>query len=271
MEENKRDQTLVRTDKTVPTALIVDDEPLVRAHLRKLLTTQGVEVVGEAGNSTDALRLTEDLHPDLLFLDIRMPGLTGLQLAGALQYSSVNSRIIFVTGYSEHALEAFEHGALDYLVKPVSLERLAKTLARVRNLRTEPPSVPETSQTISEAAASAGPLQRLPIRSGYAVRLVRIEEIRWVRSRDKRIVVTTRDGEFPTYYTLTQLEALLPADQFFRIHESCIVRLNEIEELLFLGNHSYSVQLVGGQELPVGRSRYAALQQRLGIDQLPPA
>lgn len=252
----------------MPTALIVDDEPMVRAHLRKLLTTQGVEVIGEAGNSNEALQLTEDLRPDLLFLDIRMPGLTGMQLAGALQFSSVNSRIIFVTGYSEHALEAFEHGALDYLVKPVSAERLAKTLIRARGALADAQGRQDATQAIANAAASAGTMQRLPIRSGYTVRLVRIEEILWARSRDKRVVVVTKDGEFPTYYTLTQLEALLPADLFFRIHDSCIVRLNEIEELLFLGNHTYSVQLVGGQELPVGRSRYAALQQRLGIDQL---
>lgn len=254
---------------TPPTALVVDDEPLARAHLIKLLSAQGVNVIGEAGDSTDALRLAEDLHPDLLFLDIQMPGLTGMHLAGALQFSSANSHIIFVTGFSEHALQAFEHGALDYLVKPVSAERLAKTLARVRALLSAPaPRITATESVMQDVAASE-PIQRLPIRTDYAVRLVRVEDIRWAQSRQKRVVIVTADGEFPTYYTLTQLESLLPADQFQRIHDSCIVRLNLVEEILFLGNHTYGVLLTGGQELPVGRSRYAALQQKFGVSGLP--
>lgn len=257
-----------RKSDTLLTALIVDDESLPRAHLRKLLQAQDIKVVGEAGNSAEALQFAETLRPDLLFLDIQMPGLTGMQLASALQFSSANSQIIFVTGYSEHALEAFDRGALDYLLKPVSSERLAQALVRARSLLAGAQVVQQAALAIQEEATNAGVLQRLPIRSGYAVRLVRIEEIVWAKSREKRVIVVTREGEFPTYYTLTQLEALLPPDQFLRIHDSCIVRVNEIDEILFLGNHTYSVQLSSGQTLPVSRSRYAALQQRLGVEPL---
>jgi DNA-binding LytR/AlgR family response regulator len=253
------------------TALVVDDEALARAHLSKLLAAQGVHILGEAGDGSEALRLAEDLQPDLLFLDIQMPGLTGMQLAGALQFSSANSHIVFVTGYSEHALQAFDHGALDYLVKPIAAERLAKTLARVRALLASPQRRQDIAQAMPQTVAAGEPLQRLPIRTDYAVRLVRVEEIQWAKSQQKRVVIATKDGEFPTYYTLTQLESLLPADQFFRIHDSCIVRLNLIEEILFLGNHTYGVLLTGGQELPVGRSRYAALQMKLGVGSLPSA
>src|SRR5437762_7674024 len=114
------------------TALIVDDEPLARVHLRRLLEGQEVEILGEAESATLALQQAEDLQPELLFLDIQMPGLTGMQVASALLHLDVSPLIVFVTGYSEHAVTAFEHDALDYLVKPVAADRLAKTLVRAR-------------------------------------------------------------------------------------------------------------------------------------------
>jgi DNA-binding LytR/AlgR family response regulator len=255
------------------TALIVDDEPLARRHLRGLLEEQGVEVVGEAEQAAAAIQLAEDLQPDLLLLDIQMPGLTGLQLAEALQQGSARSLVIFVTGYSEFAAAAFEQAVLDYVVKPASATRIAKTLARARERiaaaraagspgRAPGHWVAETP----EPPPAAERLRRLPIRKDYSVRLVRVEEILSAVAREKRVFVRTEDGEeHRTYYTLTQLERLLPADLFLRVHDSCIVRLTAVEEILFLGNHSYAVRLAGGEQLPVGRSRYAGLQERLGI------
>jgi two-component system LytT family response regulator len=251
------------------TALIVDDEPLARAHLRRLLESQGVQVVGEAENAAEALQLAEELEPDLLLLDIQMPGLSGLQLAGALQQSSTGSLLIFVTGFSEHAVAAFEHAALDYLVKPVSAARLAKTLARAYARLADAEARAEASRQVAQSAvAEANVLKRLPVRLDYAVRLLRIEEILYARSGDKRVAVRTREGEFRTYYTLNQLEALLPTSLFLRIHDSCIVNLTEVEEILFLGNHTYAVRLTTGEQLPVGRTRYAQLQERLGLQNI---
>lgn len=256
------------------TALIVDDEPLAREHLRYLLEQQQVEVIGEADDAGMAIQLTEDLQPDLLLLDIQMPGMTGLQMAEALHHSAANALIIFVTGYSEYAATAFEHAALDYLVKPVSASRLAKTLARARTQLRRAATTPDP--TSDEGAEGTGrptgetkpieTLRRLPIRKDYSVRLVRVEEILCAVAREKRVFVRTQDGEeHRTYYTLTQLEGLLPSDLFLRIHDSCIVNIHEVEEIIFLGNHTYAVQLTQGEQLPVGRQRYATLQQRLGL------
>jgi DNA-binding LytR/AlgR family response regulator len=255
------------------TALIVDDEPLARGHLRRLLEEQNVEIIGEAEQAAAAIQLAEDLRPDLLFLDIQMPGLTGLQLAEAIQQSSADPLLIFVTGYSEHATAAFEHAALDYLVKPVAATRLAKTLARVRERLSDAGArATVANQVHNQAAAEAASteatrLRRLPIRKDYAVRLVRVEEIICAVAREKRVFVRTTDGdEHRTYYTLTHLESLLPNDIFLRIHDSCIVNMNAVEEVLFLGNHTYAVRLSNNEQLPVGRSRYAALQRRLGLE-----
>src|ERR1019366_4593470 len=109
-------------------ALIVDDEPLARVHLRRQLEAQGVEIVGEAENALDALSLAKELQPDLMFLDIKMPGMSGMQLAESMRTLDVQPLLIFVTGYSEYALVAFEIEAVDYLLKPVSADRLVKTL-----------------------------------------------------------------------------------------------------------------------------------------------
>ena len=148
------------------TALIVDDEPLARAHLRRLLEAQHLSILGEAENVPEALQLTEDLRPDLLFLDIQMPGLSGMQAASALLHLAHAPLIIFVTGYSEHAVAAFEQDALDYLVKPVSPDRLTITLLRAKERLCDQPT-----GSRSEAGRSARRRERTPPVAAGAERL----------------------------------------------------------------------------------------------------
>lgn len=251
------------------TALIADDEPLARAYLRRMLEAQGVAVAGEAENGVQAVQQAEDLQPNLLFLDIQMPGLTGLQVASALIYLEQSPRIIFVTGYSEHAVAAFEHDALDYLVKPVAPERLAKALERARLYLDDKTRREQTRERIARRLSEAPPLRRLPVREDYTVRLIRVEEILCAAARDKRVYVRTAASEYRTYYTLTQLETLLPPEQFVRIHNSYLVPIERIEALDFLGNHSYVVRLSDGSQVPVGRTRYPELRLRLGLQNDP--
>lgn len=255
------------------TALIVDDEPLARLYLRRLLVEQSVTVLGEAEDVATALEKAETLQPDLVFLDIQMPGLTGMHMARALSQLDVPPLVVFVTGYSEHAVAAFENDAIDYLLKPVPPERLALTLARARSrlsARRKPEHPPSAATEHPDTAPEkTGLLRRVPIREDYAVRLLRLTDIVWAESRDRRVWVrTSAGGEHRTYYTLTQLEQMLPADQFVRVHDSYLAALDSIEELIFLGNHAYEIRMAGGQRLPVGRTRYAELRRRLGI-QLP--
>jgi DNA-binding LytR/AlgR family response regulator len=249
----------------VVSALIVDDEPLARAHLRRLLEAQNVEICAEAENAAQALQLAEDRRPDLLFLDIQMPGLTGMQAASALMHLDAPPLVIFVTGYSEHAVAAFEQDALDYLLKPVAPERLARTLVRARERLADRTALRSVEEQVDTRATESEPLKRLPIREDYVVRLLRVEEILCAVSREKRVWVRTVAGEHRTYYSLSQLESLLPPDTFCRIHDSCLVNLDKVEELVFLGNHSYMVRLSNEELVPVGRTRYAELQRRLGL------
>lgn len=245
-------------------AVIVDDEPLARAHLRRLLEIQGVAIQGEAENAAEALQLAEDLQPDLLLLDIQMPGLSGMQLASALMHLDSPPILVFVTGYSEYALEAFEHNALDYLVKPVAPDRLAKTLAKVRERLNDKQARRIAEERILDQEIEK-PLRRIPVREDYAVRLIRVEDIYCAVARSKRVFLHTKEAEFRTYYTLTNLEAMLPPERFLRIHDSALVDLERVEEILFLGNHSYRVRLSNALQLPVARTRYPELQRRLGL------
>ena len=257
--------------------LIVDDEPLARAHLRRQLEALGETVSGEAEEATEALQKAESLRPDVVFLDIQMPGITGLQLAAAIQSLDGPPLVVFVTGYSEHALAAFERNALDYLAKPVSTDRLSKSLARARERlddraarrsNSDTPTVDKSNRE-EESAYEITPLTRLPVRDNYTVRFVRVEDILCAVARDKRVAIRTAKGETRTYYTLSQLGTLLPSDRFLRIHDSCIVNVEQIQELHSLGSHSYAVSLTNGIQLPVSRSRFPALQQRLHLSLLP--
>jgi DNA-binding LytR/AlgR family response regulator len=249
------------------TAVVADDEPLTRAYLKRQLESQFVRVLGEADNAAEALQLVQEFVPDLLFLDIRMPGLTGVQCANALLQLDTITQIVFVTAYEEYALDAFEHGALDYLVKPVPPERLAATLVRARQRLNDVVARQQMAVNAARRAKSGVSIRRLPIREDYAVRLLRVDEIIYATAREKRVFVSAAGSEYRTFYTLAQLETLLPPEQFFRIHDAWLVNLDQIEELCFLGNHSYVVILTNRQQLPVSRYRYADLQRRLGIDE----
>jgi len=247
------------------TALVADDEEFARTHLCRVLEELGTAVQGEAADAAEAIQKTEDLKPDVLFLDVQMPGLSGLQVAGALVQLERPPVIVFVSAFTEYAVPAFEQNALDYLVKPVSPARVARTLARARSRMADVEARARLRERLTSAMMSAPPMRRLPIRVDYAVRLIPMADIRLAVSRERRVFVCTSESEFRTYYSLSQLEEILPQDQFVRIHDSCIVRLDLIEEINFLGNHSYCVTLSGGQQAPVGKTRYSELQQKLGI------
>ena len=242
--------------------VVIDDEELARAHLCKMLSDADVDVIAQGENGLEALSLTEAIQPDLVFLDIQMPDMTGMQAAAALENFDEPPHVVFVSGYSEYAIEAFDRQAFDYLIKPVAPERLARTLERVSKV------IAANRPGKTEATAPSQhltPLQRLPVRTDYSIKLLRLDEIECAFSRDRKVYVKVSGVEHRTYYTLSQLETLLPPAEFMRIHASAMVRLARIDAVNFLGNHTYSVTLQGGSVLPVGRVYYADLQARLGI------
>jgi len=240
-------------------ALVVDDEPLPRLHLVRLLEEAGLGTVRQAPGAAQCLEIMarERERPHWLFLDVRMPGVDGLSLADIIRAApGAAPAIVFVTGYEDYAVQAFECAAVDYLLKPVRRERLAITLGRLAAA-----GAPRAADP-----ASAGVLQRLPIRTDYATRLVDIDEIVAAYAHEKKVQVVTRDASYPTYYTLSQLEERLPADRFLRVHDGWIVNLAEVLEIHNLGSQTYQIRLRHHpRPAPVSRRRVHELHRRLGL------
>ena len=200
--------------------LIVDDETLARARLRGLLTrVADVEIVGEAGDGAAALHACDTHRPDLVMLDIRMPGMDGLEVARQLAAQPSPPLIAFCTAFDAHALSAFESAALDYLVKPVREERLAETLRRART-------------RLGVAVPVAGPQARTQLcaRLGGHLRLIPVADIRYLQAEEKYVVVHHAQGEDLIEESLKSLEEEF-GDRFVRIHRNCLVARERILEL----------------------------------------
>ena len=231
-------------------ALIVDDESPARAYLRELLREEsGVAIVGEAANGADGLDLIRSLAPDLVLLDIQMPDLDGLSLVARLEGMEPLPLFVFVTGYDDYAVKAFEIEAVDYLCKPFGRERLSLALERVgRRLRPPDPDPPET------AAASPRWLTRLAIKENEGIVFVPVDQILWLEAANKYVVVHANGRDHILRQTIQSLEDQLDPDQFLRIHRSILVRKAAVRGLHPLFHGDYVVKLVTGTELTLSRT-----------------
>ena len=248
----------------VATALIADDEPLLRNSLRRLLTHAwpGLNVIAEARNGREAVEQFEALQPDICFLDVQMPGLSGVDAA---RYIGRGAHLVFVTAFSQYAVEAFERGALDYLVKPVESKRLAETVARLQDRLRAAQPVPDTDALIEQLAArlrkdaAPAPLRWIRASVGPTVRLISIDEIDYLRSDEKYTRIAWhgdegRSGEALIRTPLKELVGQLDAGQFVQVHRAVVVNLHAISHVTRGDNETASIHLKGRDELlPVSR------------------
>ena len=225
-----------------PRALIAEDEPLLAQGLKDALAVAWPElqVIALAGNGIEALHLIDAERPDVIFLDIRMPGLTGLEvaaeLADRLDEGEPVPRIVFVTAYDEYALKAFELAAVDYLQKPVSAKRLSMAVERLKAQLAAPKQ--NLAQLVSKlqqlmgastgAASGDGPLKIIRAAVGNTVRMIPVEEVCYFQAADKYTSVVTRDAEALIRTPLKELLAQLPQDRFRQIHRGTVVNIMEI-------------------------------------------
>ncbi len=233
-------------------ALVVDDEAPSRSELRFLLGEAGdVEVVGEASNAMEALQLIKAIPYDVIFLDINMPGLSGVQLAEALTAHPRPPAIVFVTAHSEHAVKAFEVKAADYLVKPVELERLRKAIARLTPV------------------AEQGPVrvERIPVEKAGKKLLVSVEDILYIMAKDDYSYLHTAADRYLSTMSLASLETKLDAAGFFRIHRRYLVNLSRVKEVVPMYGGTLLLTLTddNATQIPVSRRRVPALKKALGL------
>lgn len=242
--------------------ILVDDEPLARERLRTLLheTEVNVEIVGEAGSGQDAVPLIYEAQPDVVFLDVQMPVLDGFDVVDLL--SAPRPHIVFVTAYDEYALRAFDVHALDYLTKPVRLKRLAKTLRRVQAATGSKASQQQQLDALRRTRRDT-PLRRLTVHVGRRLRIVPLEEIRWIEADDKLVFAYLTDTKYRTDFTLDELEQRLD-ERFVRTHRSTIVNLEVVRELIPGASGTYRIRLDDGTKLPVARRRASDVKTVLG-------
>ncbi|MEK7824330.1 MAG: response regulator, partial [Candidatus Eisenbacteria bacterium] len=213
-------------------AVIADDEPRARQFLARLLSEQSeIDVVGEAKGGAETLALVARLSPDVVFLDIQMPDLSGLEVARHLTGPEAPV-VVFVTAYDQHAVEAFEVAALDYLLKPIRRERLAEAVRRVAHeVRSGRRAAGQEAAVRSvlkspEVQQSLEPLRRLPVRFRREVKLLDLEQVVRIVSRDRVVLACAEGREYLVDYTLQELEERLPPGQFVRAHRAALVNID---------------------------------------------
>ncbi len=256
--------------------LIVDDEPLARARIAELLADEpDVEIVGEATNGDGAIEEIRELDPDLVFLDVQMPGRSGLDVVRAIGPDAMPPTI-FVTAYDQYALTAFDVAAVDYLVKPFDDDRFEQAFRRARRiaqleqvghladrLRSVLDHGVARDRASAHAAAGMAYLERVAVESRGQLRIVPVEKIEYIAAAGPYVTLHTADGRFVVRDRMQTLEERLDPDVFLRIHRSTIVRLDRIETLRRAGGGDYAVRLKSGVELKVSRSRVEELEARL--------
>jgi two-component system, LytTR family, response regulator len=213
--------------------LIVDDEPDARARMTRLLEKHAsIRLIGEAQNGVEALEKIEELEPDLLFLDIEMPGLNGFEVLRSIPHKTALPLVIFVTGYDEHALAAFEANALAYLLKPVEPDRLALAVDRARKLSSSR-SERDVEQSRIEHLVRESPirLRQIVCRKRGRFFLMPAEQILWFGVEDGLVKAFIANDSYLVNHQLVELEAALPKDLFFRARRETLVNLSKIREI----------------------------------------
>jgi two-component system response regulator LytT len=261
-------------------AVLVDDEQLARDELGYLLgQIGGVQVIGQAGDGLEALEAIERLQPDLVFLDVQMPGLTGFEVARRMIERATTSHIIFVTAFDQHAIGAFEVNAVDYLLKPVDQGRLDIALQRARKRITAERQANGAGGPVSMAADQLEKVvqlvterqsrrERLAIKVGERFLLVQAEEILYASLADEAItVVTSQYAGTSNYRTLDELQARLDPSVFWRVHRSHLVNINKIKEIVpwFSRNYILRMKDEKATEIPVSRTQTRRLRDYLKL------
>lgn len=239
------------------TTLIVDDEPVARAGLRAMLSAvDWLTVVGEASSGPAALDAIDTLKPELVFLDIQMPGLLGTDV---VRKATHEPYVIFTTAWAQHATEAFELGALDYLLKPFGAERLERTLDRVRSAIGEP--APASAFERFREGSRGGAISRLFVRSGRAIIPVAVDSVSWFASDGDYVAVQVGRTRHLVHLALSRLESRLDPERFMRIHRTAIVNLNHVKAFKRDEAGQFVAEMIDGTRLDVSRTKARELRE----------
>jgi DNA-binding LytR/AlgR family response regulator len=244
--------------------LVVDDEKLARERLRGFLRgLDDVDVIGEATNGPEAVQLIEQHRPDLVFLDIQMPGMDGF---GVLRALSHRPEVIFATAYDNYAIKAFEVHAADYLLKPIARDRLSEAVRRVRSRRdtgVSAPDVHELVRTLQQRERRY--VAQLPVHKGRQILILAVDQIFWFEVEYRLVYAHTASERYMTSFTLKDLEERLDPDVFFRAHKSRLVNLNQVKAIVpwFGGRFKLVMRNPATSEVELSRAQARVLRRRM--------
>lgn len=245
-------------------ALIIEDEAPARELIKYMLRDHPeIEVVGECADGFCGAREIKEKHPDLVFLDIQMPKLTGFEL---LEVLDERPEVIFTTAFDQYAIRAFESNAIDYLLKPFSKERfddaLAKALSRIRKEEPEPEKI---EKLIARAGAAEECLTRIVFRKGTGIKIIPLNMISYLAAEDDYVMIYYSEGKALKPQTMRYYEEHLPPGLFVRVHRSYIVNVEHITRLEPYSKDNYVAVLKSGEKIPVSRSGYKMLREKLSF------
>lgn len=248
-------------------AIVIDDEPAARRLMKSLLQdfSDIIEVIGEAGNGKDAIAIVNELKPDVIFLDIQMPDLTGFEVIDRLKHKT---NVIFTTAYEQYAIKAFETFSIDYLLKPIKEERLEQSIKKLKEFGKIEHSIDMSGlQELIRQYQAPQKVTALPIKTGDRINLIRFENICFLESSDKYVYINTIDGQkHLTDQSLTALEEKLPTE-FYRIQKSYIINKERIKEMHrhFNSRYLFTMDDKSNTRLTSGRTYHDAIKAEFGL------
>lgn len=241
------------------TVIIIDDEPLARAVIKEYLQAfPGMEVVAECADGFEGLKAIQQYQPNLIFLDIQMPRISGFEM---LELIDEPPGVIFTTAFDEFAIRAFESNAIDYLLKPFSKERFDKAVQKFQQIT---PTL-ASKAILSEVAQTPAQQSRIVVKDGNRIKIIPVLQVQYLEAADDYVKIVTADGAFLKKRTMTFFEESLASFQFVRIHRSFIVNSQLITRIDAYEKDGHLVQLSTGKSLPVSKMGYAKLKEVLGI------
>ena len=240
--------------------IIIDDEKLARDIIKSYLKSyERIELLAECSNGFDAVKQINELKPDLIFLDIQMPKLTGFEMLELIEEPPV---IIFTTAFDQFALKAFEVNATDYLLKPFSELRFREALEKAFKLiANKPESIKKLNMLVKSVEKREEYLDRVVIKNGQKILIIPIAEVRYIEAQDDYTMLYTEKGNFLKQKTMKYFEENLNPSDFIRIHRSYFVKLTLIKQIELFEKESYRVLLQDGTKLPVSKSGYQNLKE----------
>lgn len=254
---------MTEPENRIKALIIEDEEPARKMVLHLLASHPEIVVVGECADGFCGAKLIRELSPDLVFLDIQMPRLTGFEL---LEVIDEKPEIIFTTAFDEYAILAFEINALDYLLKPFSRERFDTAVDKaLKRISEKSNSGGRKFININNKADGSSPLNRIVVRKGAAITFIAVKEIEYIKAEEDYVMIWHQGGKALKQKTMKFYEESLPANDFVRIHRSFIVAIDQIERIEPYGKETYQVLLRSGKRLPVSKSGYKTLKDKISF------